>query len=264
MGEVIGLIPAAGRATRLQPIPCSKELLPVGFQENPRTGQRAPKVASHYLLEKFRAAGISKTYVVIREGKWDIPQYFLTGDLVDISLSYLVIADSIGPPDSVDRAFPFVRHSLIAFGFPDILFGPQDAYAQLISKQKDTGADVVLGLHLIRKSKCWDMVAREANGRVTRIDMKPESTTLSVGWHFAVWTPVFSEFLHQFLRSEKTLREMARMRSPANDPSGDLAFGVVLQAALAEGLHVQSVSFPGDGPLDLGSPETLYRAINSA
>jgi NDP-sugar pyrophosphorylase family protein len=258
--EVIGLIPAAGRSARLQPIPCSKELLPIGFHESPLTARLAPKVVSHYLLEKFHAAGIRRTYIVIREGKWDIPQYFLTGDLVDMSLAYVVIPESIGPPDTIDRAYPFVKRSLIAFGFPDILFGPLDAYTRLIRRQDETAADVVLGLHRIDHPNTWDMVETEADGRVKRIEMKPTTTELVFGWHFAVWTPVFTEFLHRFLRSEKTTRDMARMRSTANDPSGDLALGIVLQAALAEGLAVQSVSFPGDSPLDVGSPENLRRA----
>ena len=29
--EVVGLVPAAGMAKRLQPFPCSKEVYPVGF-----------------------------------------------------------------------------------------------------------------------------------------------------------------------------------------------------------------------------------------
>ena len=262
--EVIGLIPAAGRSARLQPIPCSKELLPIGFHESPRTGRLTPKVASHYLLEKFHVAGIRRTYIVIREGKWDIPKYFLTGDLLDMSLAYVVIPESIGPPDTIDRAYPFVKQSRIAFGFPDILFGPPDAYTQLIRKQDDTAADVVLGLHRIDEPNTWDMVATEADGLVKRIEMKPATTELVFGWHFAVWTPVFTEFLHRFLRSEKTMHDIALMRSAANDPSGDLALGIVLQAALADGLTVQSVSFPGDSPLDLGSPENLRRASRMA
>ena len=56
MMNVVGLIPAAGRAERLGPLPCSKELLPIGFRETPRGP--APKVAGHYLLERFRAAGV--------------------------------------------------------------------------------------------------------------------------------------------------------------------------------------------------------------
>ena len=60
LAEVIGLIPAAGQSRRLQPLPCSKEVLPIGFHVDARTGQLAPKVVGHYLLEKFRAAGIRR------------------------------------------------------------------------------------------------------------------------------------------------------------------------------------------------------------
>jgi glucose-1-phosphate thymidylyltransferase len=71
--EVVGLVPAAGQGKRIAPLPLSKELFPIGFQviDGEKTPQ--PKVVSHYLLEKFRYAGITKAFIVIREGKWDIP-----------------------------------------------------------------------------------------------------------------------------------------------------------------------------------------------
>jgi glucose-1-phosphate thymidylyltransferase len=77
--QVVGLIPAAGHATRLAPLPFSKELYPIGFHEGPH-GPR-PKVVAHYLLEKLHAAGIRRVFVVLRDGKWDIPAYF-SGDAV--------------------------------------------------------------------------------------------------------------------------------------------------------------------------------------
>ena len=85
--------------------------------------------------------------MVIRDGKWDIPNYFRDGRLVDLSLAYIVIAGSLGPPDTIDRAYPFIEQKRVAFGFPDILFGPDDAYRQLIEAQERTGAEVVLDLH---------------------------------------------------------------------------------------------------------------------
>ena len=63
---ILALIPAAGRAERLGPLPCSKELLPIGFRETPRGP--APKVACHYLLERFRAAGIRRVLMVLPVG----------------------------------------------------------------------------------------------------------------------------------------------------------------------------------------------------
>lgn len=259
--EVVGLIPAAGQAKRLQPFPCSKELFPVGFTNDPRTGMPRPKVASQYLLEKFKTAGLSKTFIVIREGKWDIPNYFQEGVGVGMSLAYLVIPGSLGPPDTLDRAYSFVSQYRIAFGFPDILFGPPDAYRRLIEQQEQTGADVVLGLHRIEDPRIWDMVDCDNEGWIREIVMKPASTTLTFGWCCAVWTPVFSEFLHRFLRADETTSKMEQLANTANDPGGDLAVGVVFQQALKAGLRIQSVTFPHDRYLDIGTPDNLAKAV---
>jgi NDP-sugar pyrophosphorylase family protein len=259
--EVVGLVPAAGLAKRLQPFPCSKEVYPVGFVSDRQTGRPRPKVAAHYLLEKFRAAGITKAYLVIRDGKWDIPNYFREGGVVGLSLAYIVIAGSLGPPDTIDRAYPFLEQKRVAFGFPDILFGPDDAYRQLIAAQERTGADVVLGLHRVYDHRVWDMVDCDADGLVRNIVMKPVTTTLTYGWCCAVWTPAFSEFLHRFLRSEETHRNLAQLANTAHDLGGDLAVGVVLQAALEAGLLLQSVIFPHDTYIDIGTPEDLAKAV---
>lgn len=258
--EVVGLVPAAGLARRLQPFPCSKEVYPVGFVAD-ETGTPRPKVAAQYLLEKFRVAGITKAYLVIRDGKWDIPNYFRDGRSVDLSLAYIVISGSLGPPDTIDRAYPFIEQQRVAFGFPDILFGPDDAYRQLIEAQDRTGAEVVLGLHRVYNHRVWDMVDCDADGHVRRIVMKPASTVLIHGWCCAVWTPAFSGFLHRFLRAEDTNRNLGSLANRANDLGGDLAVGVVLQAALKEGLPVQSVIFPDDTYIDIGTPEDLVRAV---
>ena len=259
--EVVGLVPAAGIAKRLQPFPCSKEVYPVGFMIDEKTGMPRPKVAAQYLLEKFRAAGITKAYLVIKDGKWDIPNYFRDGSLVDMSLAYIVISGSLGPPDTLDRAYPFIEQKRVAFGFPDILFGPDDAYRLLIERQEQTGADVVLGLHLIEDTRVWDMVACDEDGGVRDLVMKPALTTLTHGWCCAVWTPRFSDFLHRFLRADETKRNLSRLATTANDLGGDLAVGVVLQAALKAGLSMQSVKFPGERYLDIGTPENLVKAV---
>ena len=42
---------------------------------------------------------------------------------------------------------------------------------------------------------------------------------------------------------------------------GDLAVGVVLQAALKAGLLLQTVIFPHDTYIDIGTPEDLAKAV---
>ena len=91
--EVIGLIPAGGQASRIAPLPCSKELYPIGFQLTKEQGPR-PKVVSQYLLEKMSLAGISKAYLVLRPGKWDIPAYFGDGSRLNMHLAYLLFTET--------------------------------------------------------------------------------------------------------------------------------------------------------------------------
>jgi glucose-1-phosphate thymidylyltransferase len=243
---LLGLIPAAGRAERLGPLPCSKELLPLGFRETPRGP--APKVACHYLLERFRAAGIRRVLMVLHESKWDIPRYLGTGEIADVSLAYVVIPGSRSVPETLDRAFPFSEGSLVALGFPDVLFEPADAYARLIARQAATGADLVLGLFPTTRFRTTDMVELGPDGRVIRIEVRPESTTLRYNWLLAVWSPVFTRFLHESVRS-------------ALAGEGELQIGAVIQAAVTAGLHVEGVEFPGGSYRDIGTPEELAAAV---
>ena len=111
--DVIGLMPAAGLSTRIGHLPCSKEVYPVGFQRVDKDGNLYPKVACHYLLEKMRFAGISKVYIVLRKGKWDIPSYLGDGAMLNMQLAYLMMRLPFGTPYTIDQAYPFVKDSLV-------------------------------------------------------------------------------------------------------------------------------------------------------
>ncbi|MEM6402045.1 MAG: dTDP-glucose pyrophosphorylase, partial [Cyanobacteria bacterium P01_D01_bin.116] len=150
--SIIGLIPAGGKATRISPLPLSKELYPVGFRgdrdieinnqtknqtknqnnnQNNNQNHLRPKVVSHYLLEKMQLAGIDKAYFILRSGKWDIPGYFGDGEMLSMSLGYLIMGVPYGVPFTLDSAYPFVKDAVVALGFPDILFEPKDAFLKI-------------------------------------------------------------------------------------------------------------------------------------
>jgi glucose-1-phosphate thymidylyltransferase len=86
--EIIGLLPAGGQATRIAPLPCSKELYPIGFRATSEEATLRPKVVCHYLLERMRLAGAGRAYIILRQGKWDIPTYLGDGTLVELPLAY--------------------------------------------------------------------------------------------------------------------------------------------------------------------------------
>jgi len=257
---VVGLVPAAGSGKRIAPLPCSKELFPIGFQRSEGNSEPRAKVVSHYLLEKFRIAGITTAYIVLREGKWDIPAYFGDGAMLDMHLAYVVISDSCGPPDTLDRAYPFVQNKFIAFGFPDILFTPDDVFGQLLQQQLSTNADVVLGLYPALDHRLMDMIRVDAGGRVTELVLKPAQTDLHYGWICAVWAPTFTQFLHDFVPSDEA-RQYQRDGGHQIDPQGDLPVGAVIQAAIRRGIRVDGVTFPTGTYIDIGTPENLAKAL---
>ncbi len=71
---MIGIIPAAGAGQRIQPLGCSKELLPVGSRL--LEGVERPKAVSEYLVERMIAAGAEQICMVISAEKDDIIRYF--------------------------------------------------------------------------------------------------------------------------------------------------------------------------------------------
>ena len=243
---LVGLIPAAGRAERLGPLPCSKEILPIGFRETSRGP--VPKVIGHYLLERFRAGGIRRIFMVIHESKRDVPRYFGTGEIADVNLAYLSIPGSRSVPETLDRAYPFVQDSLVALGFPDVIFQPVDAYARLVARQAATGADLVLGLFPAERFQSTDMVELGPDGRVQRVEVRPQTTSLRCNWLIAVWSPVFTRFLHERV-------------GEASSGTGEFQVGAVVQAAVAGGLRVEGVELPEGSYRDIGTPAELAAAM---
>lgn len=253
---VVGLIPAGGVAARLAPLPCSKELVPVGFYETPN-GLR-PKPVCLYLIERMRAAGIAQAFVVLRPGKWDIPAYLGDGSAFGIDLAYRTVHIPHGSPYTLDQAYPFVQHSLVALGLPDIIFEPEDAYARLIARQRERGADLVLGLFPTAQPHTADMVAADADGRVRQIVIKPPQSELRDTWMIALWTPAFSHLLHRYLAEE-----LPRWSDPdpARRPQRETQIGTIFQAAIDGGMAVDSLRFPEGSALDVGNPANLVAAV---
>jgi glucose-1-phosphate thymidylyltransferase len=254
--DPVGIIPAAGKASRISPLPCSKELMPMGWV-NSREGAPRPKVVSQYLLDKYRAAGVSTVYFILRSGKWDIPGYYGDGSAMDMNFAYLLMNLPHGVPYTVDQAYPFVRDAKVMLGFPDMLFGPENAFALADETLIRKNADMVIGLyppkdeHQVKKCDMvqWDT----ATGRIEKIVVKPELSALAFIWIFAVWTPVFSRFMHDYLKAESKARRL-------NGDAGEIHLGHVVQEAITAGLKVYGHAFPEQHFIDIGTPDELAQA----
>jgi glucose-1-phosphate thymidylyltransferase len=251
-GELVGVIPAAGTAKRLGQLPCSKELFPVGFHKMRDGYQMQPKAVSHYLLERMQMSGVTKAFFILRKGKWDILTYYADGKILNMHIAYLLMNLPFGVPFTIDQAYPFLKDTIVVFGFPDILFEPKDAFDQLLGRQMDSNADVVLGLYPAHAPHKADMVETDANGRIQRIEIKPTSTALSYAWIIAVWKFTFTEFMHRHLE----------IYSELDPPEKELFLGDVFQAAIDDALQIESVIFQNSRFQDIGTSEDLIKAVS--
>lgn len=243
--NLVGLVPAAGRAERMGRLPCSKEILPVAV----RDADQGFDTGAGRLLRQLGLAGVERAFIVLDPEKADVVRYLGDGGDYGLSLAYLTIRRSRSTPATVDRAFGYVREATVAFGFPDILLRPDDTFARLLDRLGRTSADAILGLFPAQRPEKVDMVEVADSGLVQRIVIKPERTALELAWIAAVWTPTFTAYLHDFLAN-------------ADDRGVDreLYAGDVLQAAVDEGLQVYGVPFLDGEFRDIGTRDELIKA----
>src|SRR5438045_701490 len=124
-----GVIPAAGRGSRIQPLAFSKELLPVGSRL--QGGVERPCAVSEYLVDRMVLGGADKICFVIAPGKSDIMEYF-GAHYASRPIAYVLQPQPTGLCDAVFCAAPLVgRDEPIIVGLPDTIWFPADALAAL-------------------------------------------------------------------------------------------------------------------------------------
>ena len=234
----------------------------MGFRSVDQGRSLRPKVVCHYLLEKMRLAGVTRAYVILRKGKWDIPAYLGDGTMLGMHLAYLIMKLPFGVPYTLDQAYPFVQDAMVVFGFPDIVFQPDDAFVQLLDKQSESDADIVLGLFPAHQPHKMDMVELGADGQIRKIEIKPVRTHLSYTWIIAVWTPKFTRFVHEYVL-DRQRTEMKDKSVTNTKEQKEVFLGDVIQAALQNDLRIDKVFFADGNYLDIGTPEDMVKAFQT-
>jgi len=124
-----GIIPAAGRGTRIQPLAFSKELLPVGSKTE--AGIARPCAVSEYLVERMILGGADKICFVIAPGKCDILQYFGAA-YGEASTAFVVQPKPSGLCDAIFRADVVINdNEPVLIGLPDTIWFPKSALTEL-------------------------------------------------------------------------------------------------------------------------------------
>lgn len=159
-----GIVPAAGRGTRIQPLAFSKELLPVGSRLD--HGVERPCAVSEYLVDRMIAGGADKICFVIAPGKSDILQYY-GGAYGDASVAYVVQPSPAGLCDALFRAAPLIGpDESVLVGLPDTVWMPHDGFAALPDDR------LAFLLFPVERPEYFDAVVTDDAGRVLAIEVK--------------------------------------------------------------------------------------------
>lgn len=223
-----GIVPAAGRGSRIQPLAFSKELLPVGSRRDDGTDR--PCAVSEYLLERLILGGVDKICFVISPGKSDILEYF--GDHYgSAQLAYVVQPDASGLCDAVFRASTVVgTQENVMVGLPDTVWFPKAALQSL------SDADLSFLLFPVEHPEFFDAVVLDGDS-VTEIQVKQANATSRWIWGaFRMSARGFCE-----LRALWNARERR-----------DEYFGTLVNAYLADGGHAVGIK-AGESYVDVGT-----------
>jgi glucose-1-phosphate thymidylyltransferase len=159
-----GIIPAAGKGSRIQPLAFSKELLPMGGSLE--AGVRRPRAVSDYLMERFALAGARRICLVISPGKSDILEYY-GGSAWSASICYAVQPRAEGLCDAIFRALLVIDpHAPVLIGLPDTIWFPEDALRLLPDDRFS------FLLFPVEHPQFFDSVECDGEGRVTSIRVK--------------------------------------------------------------------------------------------
>lgn len=171
---MLGIIPAAGRGSRIQPLGFSKELLPVGSRRD-GLGER-PRAVSEYLVQRMVEGGADKLCFVIGPGKSDILEYYASG-YGDVPAVFVVQPEPAGLCDAIFQAVSLVRpEEPVLIGLPDTVWYPSDGFSEL--------PDDLLAFLLfpVDRPEFFDAVVLDECGIVREIQVKQQGAQSNWIW----------------------------------------------------------------------------------
>jgi len=232
-----GIIPAAGRGSRIQPLAFSKELLPVGSRI--LNDIQRPCAVSEYLIERLIRGGADRICFVIGAGKSDILEYF-GGEFGSAALAYVVQPEPAGLCDAIFRAHPLISpNETVAVGLPDTVWFPETALAELPDEE------LSFLLFPVDRPERFDAVALDEDDRVLEIRVKQANPGTRWIWGaFKMPGAVFHELRALWLQRE----------------CQDEYIGTLVNAYLAAGGRARGIK-AGEAYVDVGTLDGYRSAM---
>lgn len=224
--RVWGIVPAAGRGSRIQPLGFSKELLPVGARTD--TGDERPRAVSEYLVERMVLGGAGQICFVIAPGKYDILQYF-GGACGPASTAYVVQSRPQGLCDAIFCAEPLIGDDdIVLVGLPDTIWFPETALQALPEDR------LSFLLFPVQRPELFDAVLLDQEGEVREIRVKQAEVLSRWIWGAFKMPGAVFRSLHRLWIARERSDEYVGTLVNAYLASGGTALGVKAGAAYAD------------------------------
>jgi glucose-1-phosphate thymidylyltransferase len=236
----VGIIPAAGLASRLGPLGYPKELLPITYVQG-EDGYLRPLPVIEASLRQLRTADISRCMVITSERKPELAQYLGGGGAIGLDIAYVQQSKAEGLAAAVALTVPWTKGSASCLLLPDTILRPLDALKTMRAAFEARGADLVLGVFPTPKPRELGPVRFDAAMRITEVQDKPAATDLANTWGLAIWGARFSEMI------------------AAAPPNANL--GLLFHQAAQNGLNVIACWFESGEFHDVGTPKGLAEAL---
>jgi dTDP-glucose pyrophosphorylase len=226
-----GVIPAAGKGTRIQPLAFSKELLPVGARG------RTPRAVSDYLVERLVIGGATRLCFVISPTKSDILEYY-GASAYSRPICYCVQPEPSGLCDAIFRALPVIdSREPVLIGLPDTVWFPEDALRKLPDDR------LSFLLFPVEHPELFDAVVADDAGRVQEIRVKQRDTRTNWVWGAFKMPGATLFHLHELWQARR-----------------DEYIGTLVNAWLADSGEAWAVR-AGESYIDVGATDGYFEAV---
>jgi glucose-1-phosphate thymidylyltransferase len=172
-------------------------------------------------------------------------RYLGDGSDFDLRIAYVLQSVPTGLAAAVDLAYEWTRECYSCLLLPDTVVHPFEAMGSLRQVVVEHMPDLVLGVFPTAMPEQLGPVRFDSENRVLEVQDKPQITDLQNTWAMAIWSPRFSELLHDSVRNS----------------TKPLAVGEVFNQAVQLGMDVRSVWFAEGSFVDIGTVRGISKML---
>jgi UDP-N-acetylglucosamine diphosphorylase / glucose-1-phosphate thymidylyltransferase / UDP-N-acetylgalactosamine diphosphorylase / glucosamine-1-phosphate N-acetyltransferase / galactosamine-1-phosphate N-acetyltransferase len=160
-----GVIPAAGRGTRLEPVTLAipKELLIVG-----------DKAIIEYVIEAMKSVGVTDITVIVGWRKHAILDYLGSGERLGVKLTYVVQDTRDGLAKAVLTTEHLIQDEPFLVVLGDNFFYPQTFIKELLAFHTATKADATIGVAEIEDPARHGIIQPGSDNHIIDLVEKPQ------------------------------------------------------------------------------------------